>query len=302
MKAGRWKAPADSGMPTRPVAWFPTRVRTQLKTKSASRNLTAGWCLVKASSCRPRLGCAQLMGNFQPDHWRHPAPCTFPPGGQLPHTSLTPKDALCWPLHPQSLLTSSFPNTFPLSSPPDRQLPDAAVILLVFLMCLCPEGAGDLPVLLFPMRLVRKRSPVIAASSAVTNQLPGEHPATGTRPSPNAWPISAQRCNDAEGFGRILGLSVSFLKAENEEVLKNLLFILKAKIPLEFNLLVMDLKLLQTVEFFFYRGSRGSSLKRDFVANRVFVPEAPSRRCPYLAVGDRRGQGGEGPAGDIPAP
>lgn len=79
MKAGRWKAPADGGMPTRPVAWFPTRVRTQVKTKSLSRNLTAGWCLVKASSCRPRLGCAQLMGNLQPDHRRHPAPSH--PGG-----------------------------------------------------------------------------------------------------------------------------------------------------------------------------------------------------------------------------
>lgn len=85
-------------------------------------------------------------------------------------------------LHPQTLLTSSFPNTFPLSPAPDRQLPDAAVIFLVFLMCLCPKQAGDLPVLLFPMRLVRKHSPVIRASSGVTNQLPRECPATGTRP------------------------------------------------------------------------------------------------------------------------
>jgi len=90
---------------------------------------------------------------------------------------------------------------------------------------------------------------------------------------------------------------VSFPNAENEEVLKNLLFMLKAKIPLEFNLLVMDLKLLQRVEFFFYRRSRGSSLKQDFTANRVFVPEAPSQRCPYLAVGSRRGQGGVVPQG-----
>lgn len=147
------------------------------------------------------------------------------------------------------------------------------------------------------MRLVRKRSPVIAASSAVTDRLPGEHPAAGARPSPNAWPISAQGCDDAKGFGRILGLSVSFLNAENEEVLKNLLFILKAKIPLEFNLPVMDLKLLQTVEFFFCRGSRGNSLKRDFIANRVSVPEDPSQQCPYLAVGDRRGWGREVPQG-----
>lgn len=36
-----------------------------------------------------------------------------------------------------------------------------------------------------------------------------------------------------------------FLTAENEEVLKTLLCILKAPIPLEFNLPVMDLKLLQ---------------------------------------------------------
>lgn len=100
------------------------------------------------------------------------------------------------------------------------------------------------------MRLVRKRNPVIAASSAVMNQLPGEHPAAGARPSPNAWPISAQGCNNAKGFGRILGLSVSFPNTENEEVLKNLLFILKAKIPLEFNLLVMDLKLLESSSFF----------------------------------------------------
>lgn len=186
---GRWKAPADSGMPTRPVAWFPTRVRTQVKTKSLSRNLTVGWCLIKASSCRSRLGCAQLMGNCQPDHRRHTAPRTFPPGvggGQLPHTSLGPQDAPRWLLHPRSLPTSSFPNTFPLSPAPDRQLPPVAVILLVFLMCLCPEGAGDLPVLPFPMWLVRKRSPVIAALSAVTNQLPGEHPAAGARPSPSA--------------------------------------------------------------------------------------------------------------------
>lgn len=107
-------------------------------------------------------------------------------GGQLPHTSLSPQDAPRWLLHPRSLPTSSFPNTFPLSPAPDRQLPPVAVILLVFLMCLCPEGAGDLPVLPFPMRLVRKRSPVIAALSAVTNQLPGEHPAAGARPSPSA--------------------------------------------------------------------------------------------------------------------
>lgn len=86
---------------------------------------------------------------------------------------------------------------------------------------------------------------------------------------------------------------MSFPNAENEEVLKNLLFILKAKIPLEFNLPVMDLKLLQTVEFFFYHGSRGNSLKQDFIANRIFVPEASSRRCPYLAVGDRPGRGGD---------
>lgn len=39
---------------------------------------------------------------------------------------------------------------------------------------------------------------------------------------------------------------MSFTNAENEEVLKNPLFILKAKIPLEFNLPVMDLELLQT--------------------------------------------------------
>lgn len=90
---------------------------------------------------------------------------------------------------------------------------------------------------------------------------------------------------------------MSFPNAENEEVLKNLLFILKAKIPLEFNLLVMDLKLLQTVEFFFYRGSRGNSLKGDFTANRVFVPKAPSRRWPLLAVGDRPGRGGGVPQG-----
>lgn len=68
---------------------------------------------------------------------------------------------------------------------------------------------------------------------------------------------------------------MSSLNTENEEVLKNLLFILKAKIPLEFNLLVMDLKLLQTVEFFFYRGSCRSSLKQDFIANSIFVPKAP---------------------------
>lgn len=92
-----------------------------------------------------------------------------------------------------------------------------------------------------------------------------------------AWPIFAQGRNNAKGFGRILGLSVSFTNAENEEVLKNLLFILKAKIPLEFNLPVMDLKLLQAAEFFFYRRSRGNSLKRGFVASTVFVSEAPSR-------------------------
>lgn len=68
---------------------------------------------------------------------------------------------------------------------------------------------------------------------------------------------------------------MSFLNTENEEVLKNLLFILKAKIPLEFNLLVMDLKLLQTVQFFFYRGSRRSSLKRDFIANGI-CPRGPT--------------------------
>lgn len=61
-----------------------------------------------------------------------------------------------------------------------------------------------------------------------------------------AQPHFAQGCNNAQGFQRILGLSVSFTNAENEEVLKNPLFILKAKIPLEFNLPVMDLELLQT--------------------------------------------------------
>lgn len=90
-----------------------------------------------------------------------------------------------------------------------------------------------------------------------------------------AWPIFAQGRNNAKGFGRILGLSVSFTNAENEEVLKNLLFILKAKIPLEFNLPAMDLKLLQAVEFFFYRRSRGNSLRQGFVASTAFVSEAP---------------------------
>lgn len=147
-------------------------------------------------------------------------------------------------------------------------------------MCVCPEGAGDLPVLPFPMRLVRKRGPVIAATSAVVNQLPRDHPA---RPSPS----SAQGCDNTDGFGRISGLSVSFPNAENEEVLKNLLFILKAKIPLEFNLLAMDLKLLQTVAFLFYHGSHGNFLKGDFIANRVFVLKALSQPCLYVAVGDQ---------------
>lgn len=71
----------------------------------------------------------------------------------------------------------------------------------------------------------------------------------------NTYPISAQGWNNTEGFGRILDLSMSFPNVENEEVLKSLLFILKAKIPLEFNLPVMDLKLLQTVEFLFYHWS-----------------------------------------------
>lgn len=103
----------------------------------------------------------------------------------------------------------------------------------------------------------------------------------------------------AKGFGRILGLSVSFLNAENEEALKNLLFILKAKIPLEFNLPVMDLILLQTGEFFLYHGGAGNSLKQDFVANRVFVPEALSQRCLELWVTAWPGRGG--PTGHIPA-
>lgn len=51
---------------------------------------------------------------------------------------------------------------------------------------------------------------------------------------------------------------MSFLNAENEEALKNLLFILKAKIPLEFNLPVMDLILLQTGELFLYHGVLGT--------------------------------------------
>lgn len=93
---------------------------------------------------------------------------------------------------------------------------------------------------------------------------------------------------------------MSFLNAENEEALKNLLFILKAKIPLEFNLPVMDLILLQTGEFFLYHGSAGNSLKQDFVANRVFVPKALSRRCLDQWVTEWPGRGG--PTGDVPAP
>lgn len=92
---------------------------------------------------------------------------------------------------------------------------------------------------------------------------------------------------------------MSFQNAENEEALKNLLFILKAKIPLEFNLPVMDLILLQTGEFFLYHGGAGNSLKQDFVANRVFVPKALSRRCLDLWVTEWPGRGGL--TGDIPA-
>lgn len=89
---------------------------------------------------------------------------------------------------------------------------------------------------------------------------------------------------------------MSFLTGENEEVLENLLFILKAKIPLEFNLPVMDLKLLQAVKLFSYHGSCDNSLKRDFIANKVFVPEAPSWNVHiWLWVIGR-----EGSTGDIP--
>lgn len=55
-----------------------------------------------------------------------------------------------------------------------------------------------------------------------------------------------------------------FLKAENEEVLKNQLCVLKAKIPSEFNLTLMDLKLLQTAGFLFYPMSCGNPLKQAF--------------------------------------
>jgi len=102
-----------------------------------------------------------------------------------------------------------------------------------------------------PFRICTDQGDTIRSSGGCTRHeasiAPTHPPIEITAEHSTAQPHLAQGCNNAQGFGRILGLSVSFTNVENEEVLKNPLFILKAKIPLEFNLPVMDLKLLQTV-------------------------------------------------------
>lgn len=218
-------------------------------------------------------GMCWALGKFPAGSREQRGSSHLAPGAAAPHPAGCSVPALQPPLLPR------------LGSP-GQAAPGAPGILRVFLPRRCPEGTGDLPALRFPRWLVRNRSPTSAGS---------HEPAPGSASSQRRSGLS-----HAKRFGRILGLSVSFLNAENEEALKNLLFILKAKIPLEFNLPVMDLILLQTGEFFLYHGSAGNSLKQDFVANRVFVPKALSRRCLDQWVTEWPGRGG--PTGAIPAP
>lgn len=86
MKAGRWKAPADSGMPAHPVAWFPTRVRTQMKTKKPEQEFDRR--LVSRQGIVMLASSGMCTTHGKPPARSPEVPGTFPAGGQLPHTSL----------------------------------------------------------------------------------------------------------------------------------------------------------------------------------------------------------------------
>lgn len=75
------------------------------------------------------------------------------------------------------------PSSFLLSSTPDAQRPFAAVMLLVFAMCLCPQGAGDLPVLLSRCGASGNSAPSPQPALSIGH---GEHPVQSCRWGPTA--------------------------------------------------------------------------------------------------------------------